>query len=116
MIVAQLKVLLSLQNRAVLVFLSYLIHAIQPFLTPICFVFAWLFAILLLWSICSVIFDTILRAKQMHEIPCTGCCFFTNDYRLKCTVQPGIANTEKAVDCPDYSPQHGLTQKADDFF
>jgi hypothetical protein len=40
----------------------------------------------------------------MHEIPCNGCQFFTNDYRLKCTVHPQIANSEAAINCRDYQP------------
>ncbi|HEY9823404.1 MAG TPA: hypothetical protein V6D35_21935 [Candidatus Sericytochromatia bacterium] len=41
-------------------------------------------------------------AKRMHQIPCTGCQFFTNDYHLKCTVRPSIANSEEAINCSDY--------------
>ncbi|MDJ0571308.1 MAG: hypothetical protein QNJ53_19965 [Pleurocapsa sp. MO_192.B19] len=45
--------------------------------------------------------DTVARARKMHQIPCTKCRFFTGDYRLKCTVNPSIANTEEAINCPD---------------
>lgn len=38
----------------------------------------------------------------MHQIPCSNCQFFTNDYRLKCTVNPSVANTERAINCCDY--------------
>ncbi len=44
------------------------------------------------------------QAQQMHRIPCSGCEFFTGDYRLKCTVRPQIASTEAAIDCLDYLP------------
>lgn len=54
------------------------------------------------WSILSLAMDTVARAKEMHQIPCTKCRFFTGDYRLKCTVNPHVANTEQAIDCPDY--------------
>ena len=54
------------------------------------------------WTLLSAILDVIARGKQMHQVPCTKCRFFTRDYRLKCTVQPHIANTEQAIDCPDY--------------
>ncbi|MGK7876069.1 MAG: hypothetical protein AB4426_23055 [Xenococcaceae cyanobacterium] len=80
----------------------YLVEAIQPVLVPLCFFFAWTFVALLGWSLLSAIRDAAARAKRMHEIPCTNCQFFNNDYRLKCTVQPFIANTEKAIDCSDY--------------
>jgi RNA polymerase subunit RPABC4/transcription elongation factor Spt4 len=38
----------------------------------------------------------------MHQIPCTGCVFFTNDHRLKCPVRPKVAMTEEAIGCMDY--------------
>jgi hypothetical protein len=41
----------------------------------------------------------------MHQIPCTGCQFFTDDYRLKCTVHPSKANTEEAIHCCDFQPK-----------
>ena len=85
-----------------------LIKIIQPILVPLCFVLAWTFPFLLGWTLWSAIRETTSRAKQMHEIPCTGCQFFTNDYRLKCTAQPYIANTEKAIDCSDYRPLEGF--------
>lgn len=54
------------------------------------------------WSLISMMQETVARAKEMHQIPCTKCCFFTGDYRLKCTVNPNAANTEQAIDCPDF--------------
>lgn len=54
------------------------------------------------WAILSPLLDALARAKQMYKIPCTKCRFFTNDYRLKCTMNPYAANTEAAIDCSDY--------------
>ncbi len=54
------------------------------------------------WSLISCIMDVITQAKKMHQIPCSKCRFFTGDYRLKCTVNPSVANTEQAIDCGDY--------------
>ena len=54
------------------------------------------------WSLFSMIRDAIAQARTMHQIPCTKCRFFTGDYRLKCTVNPSVANTEQAIDCSDY--------------
>lgn len=54
------------------------------------------------WSLASFTIDTVARAREMHQIPCTKCRFFTGDYRLKCTVHPSIANTEQAITCNDY--------------
>ncbi|MBW4618816.1 MAG: hypothetical protein KME17_05595 [Cyanosarcina radialis HA8281-LM2] len=79
-----------------------IIRIIQPLLVPACFLLAWTLAILFFWSLWTAIRDTVGRAKVMHQIPCTGCKFFTNDYHLKCTVHPHIANSEAAIGCSDY--------------
>jgi hypothetical protein len=89
----------------VLRILYLLIHAIQPFLVPICFFCAWALIILTAWSIYSAVKDSVATTQKMHQIPCTNCQFFTGDYRLKCTVQPTIANTEAAIECLDYQPK-----------
>jgi hypothetical protein len=89
----------------VLELISFLIHGIQPLLVPICFVVAWTVTILVVLSIWSTARESVATAKQMHQIPCTGCQFFTADYRLKCTVRPSIANTEEAIHCLDYQPK-----------
>ncbi|MEH2422905.1 MAG: hypothetical protein V7K48_18905 [Nostoc sp.] len=84
---------------------SFLIHGIQPFLIPICFIVAWTVIILVVLSLWAAARDSMTTAKQMHQIPCTGCQFFTDNYRLKCTIRPSIANTEEAIDCSDYQPK-----------
>ncbi|MEH2111709.1 hypothetical protein [Nostoc sp.] len=83
----------------------FLINGIQPLLVPICFVVAWTVIVLVVLSLCAAARDSLTTAKQMHQIPCTGCQFFTDNYRLKCTVRPSIANTEEAIDCSDYQPK-----------
>ncbi|ACC82890.1 hypothetical protein [Nostoc punctiforme] len=85
--------------------ISFLLHGIQPLLIPICFITAWTVTILVVLSLWTAARDSVTTAKQMHQIPCTGCQFFTDNYRLKCTVRPSIANTEEAIDCLDYQPK-----------
>jgi hypothetical protein len=46
--------------------------------------------------------ETVKIAQEMHKIPCYNCQFFTNNYRLKCTVNPHIASTEAAIGCKDH--------------
>ncbi len=82
-----------------------LFHTIQPLLIPICFLCAWTLVIMVAWSMWTAARDSVTTAKQMHQIPCAGCQYFTNDYRLKCTVHPSVANTEQAVNCLDYQPK-----------
>ncbi|MDZ8260908.1 hypothetical protein [Nostoc sp. ChiQUE01b] len=85
--------------------ISFLIHGIQSLLIPICFIGAWTLTIIVVLSLWAAARDSVTTAKQMHQIPCTGCQFFTDNYRLKCTVRPSIANTEEAIDCCDYQPK-----------
>jgi hypothetical protein len=89
----------------VLELISLLIRGIQPLLVPICFIGAWTLIILVAWSLWATARDSVTTAKQMHQIPCTSCKFFTDNYRLKCTVHPSIANTEEAINCSDYQPK-----------
>lgn len=84
--------------------LYFLVHALQPVLVPLCFLFGWMVMILMAWSFCSAIAEGLMNAKRMHSIPCANCRYFTGDYRLKCTVQPHVALSEAAIDCPDYRP------------
>ena len=88
--------------------LYFLIHALQPVLVPICFVAAWFLVVLLLWNIYAATSNGIATIKRLHQISCANCQFFTDDYRLKCTVHPTIALTEQAVYCRDYYPQTKL--------
>jgi hypothetical protein len=85
--------------------ISFLIHGIQPLLVPICFVGAWTLIILVILNLWAAVRDSVTTAKQMHQIPCTGCQYFTDNYRLKCTVRPSVANTEEAINCSDYQPK-----------
>jgi hypothetical protein len=82
--------------------ISFLIHGMQPLLTPICFFIAWSTIILVLLNLWTATQTTVKTAEKMHKIPCANCQFFTNNYRLKCTVNPYIANTEEAIGCQDY--------------
>ncbi|MBD2774687.1 hypothetical protein [Iningainema tapete] len=85
--------------------LYFVIKTIQPFLVPICFFTAWTLTIIVARSLWTTTRDTVKKAQEMHQIPCTNCQFFTNDYRLKCTVRPCVANTEEAINCLDYQPK-----------
>jgi hypothetical protein len=82
--------------------LYWLIRAIQPFLTPICFVMAWVIILIVGWSILAALRDGVKQVKYLHQIPCANCQFFTNSYYLKCPVHPSMALSEEAIGCRDY--------------
>ncbi|NDJ18798.1 hypothetical protein [Myxacorys almedinensis] len=85
--------------------LRVILHTLQPLLVPLCFVVAWGFMLLLVWSGYTSVRETIRKAKRLHQIPCASCEFLTGDYNLKCTVRPTDALSETAIACPDYSPK-----------
>jgi hypothetical protein len=78
------------------------VQFVQPLLVPVCFCLGWVLVLGTIWTLYSLMAELYKKAKQMHQIPCANCRFFTNDYRLKCTVNPLIANTERAIYCSDY--------------
>lgn len=100
------------KKYAVFQLLYPLVHAIQPYLVPICFCLTWGLIILFFLTLGSAVKEGVANAKRMHQIPCTDCRFFTNDYRLKCTVHPSIANSEEAIDCSDYCPRNNRVTAA----
>lgn len=71
-------------------------------LNLVCFVAAWAITILFSWTILHNSRDAITQVKRLHQIPCSGCQFFTDEYYLKCTVRPSSALTEAAIGCPDF--------------
>jgi hypothetical protein len=93
--------------------LQPIVRAVQPLLIPMCFVLAWSISAMIGWSLWTGVRDTIARSRQMHQIPCTNCRFFTCNYHLKCTVHPTEALTESAINCSDYAARpnpYGETQ------
>lgn len=85
--------------------ITHFLEDYYMYLKPLYFLGAWLLLFLLVGGFFRGVKDTVSRGRKMHEIPCTHCQYFTNDYRLKCTIQPNIANTELARDCPDFIPK-----------
>jgi hypothetical protein len=61
--------------------------------------------VLFLWSISVALREGFHQIRRLHQIPCSDCEFFTNDYRLKCTVRPCVACTEDAIGCTDFEPK-----------
>ncbi|MBW4668094.1 MAG: hypothetical protein KME60_11890 [Cyanomargarita calcarea GSE-NOS-MK-12-04C] len=63
---------------------------------------AWTILILLISSIWITLRKGASHIQRLHQIPCHNCDFFTNDYRLKCTINPIKACTEDAIACRDF--------------
>ena len=63
---------------------------------------AWTMIIFSCISFCMILTKGTNHVRTLHKIPCSGCDFFTNDYRLKCTIHPYKACSEEAIDCIDF--------------
>jgi hypothetical protein len=66
---------------------------------------AWAILVLSVCSIWRTLQTGTNHIKKLHQIPCSGCEYFTNDYRLKCTVHPYTACSEEAIACLDFEPK-----------
>ena len=93
---------MSFLLATVSLFITNSVSLLRPFLLQLRVVGACSILGLCGWSLISFARDAIVQAKKMHQIPCTKCRFFTGDYRLKCTINPSLANTESAIDCGDF--------------
>jgi hypothetical protein len=80
----------------------------NQYLKPIYLIGAWVFILSLITTLWAVIKDIVKRSRQMHQIPCSNCQYFTHNYHLKCTIQPRIANTEQALNCSDFKQYEQL--------
>ena len=86
-------------------FAVYASSLLKPVMLQLRFIGACSILGMFCWSLLGMIWDAVAKAKTMHQIPCTNCRFFSGDYRLKCTVNPHTANTEQAINCPDFRSQ-----------
>ena len=81
-------------------------------MVAIFFISFWLVLMIVFsFSVVSAFKQGVKQLKRLHQIPCYKCDFFTNDFRLKCTVNPIKACSEEALGCPDFEPQR-LGKKA----
>lgn len=72
-------------------------------MTVIFAVCAWSLIVLTIFSLWQTLQAGIKHVQKLHQIPCANCEYFTNDYRLKCTVNPIQACTEEAICCRDFT-------------
>ncbi|MDF5730100.1 MAG: hypothetical protein PUP92_19325 [Rhizonema sp. PD38] len=71
-------------------------------ITIFCAFCLWIVIFLLIYSGLQTLSKGTNYVKMLHEIPCAGCEYFTNDYRLKCTVHPHKACSLEAINCVDF--------------
>jgi len=76
----------------------------QLLVTSTCLICAWSLGLLFIWFSWRTTKEGVSHLRKLHQIPCSRCAFFTNDYRLKCTVHPITALSEDAINCCDFEP------------
>lgn len=53
----------------------------------------------------------IYPSRDLQEIPCKTCRYFTGDPYLKCAVNPSVVLTKEAVNCLDYTVVGSVEKK-----
>jgi hypothetical protein len=67
----------------------------------ISFIIMWTGAILVISKILKIRHEKIIFKKSL-ENPCDKCQYFSNNYFLRCAVQPAIVGTKEAINCSDF--------------
>ncbi|MBD2772726.1 hypothetical protein [Iningainema tapete] len=70
--------------------------------TLLCVFCTWATILLFIYSAWRNLSKGTNYVKMLHQIPCAGCEYFTNDHRLKCTVHPQKACSLEATNCVDF--------------
>lgn len=63
---------------------------------------AWVLALLNRLNFKNSLSNRLNLIKHHHEIPCSSCQYFNQNFYLKCAVNPSKALSEEAINCPDY--------------
>lgn len=77
----------------------------QAALVPLFAAIAWSLVAIVVRSTWAIARDGTAQVKRLHQIPCAGCVYFSEDYALKCAVRPSDALSEAAINCPDFRPR-----------
>jgi hypothetical protein len=72
---------------------------------------AWILLFLSVWKTSKMIQENLNYLRRLHQIPCSSCKFFTGDYRLKCTIHPGKALSEEALNCQDFEAKNAYISR-----
>lgn len=86
------------------------------FLTPLSFVFSWVFFLLVLRKVRTALDNKmVFTINHLQQVPCKNCRFFSNNHYLKCAVKPDVVMTEEAINCSEYSPKRDKSPLKDLF-
>jgi len=63
----------------------------------------WAVLVMFVLTLLVAVEDGIQRLRQLHQIPCHRCQYYTGSPYLKCPVHPMRALSEEAINCRDYA-------------
>lgn len=74
-------------------------------LIPICFVAVWAAVVCVIADTWKLNRKDMKTSKDIAQLPCKKCQFFSNNPYVKCAVNPCVAMTTAANECQDYRPR-----------
>ncbi|HEY9833649.1 MAG TPA: hypothetical protein V6D26_24065 [Stenomitos sp.] len=84
---------------------GFILPSMVMFDHPFYAVLGWVIFSLMMSAIFTVIRSEIFSLEPISQVPCRNCQFFSSNPYLQCAVHPGMALTDKAINCSDYCPQ-----------
>lgn len=82
------------------------ISASSLYIIPTTFFTFWLMYLIVSTDLLKFAKHKISIIKNLEQVPCKNCRYFTNNPYLRCAVNPSIALTSEAVNCSDYCPMN----------
>ena len=80
------------------------ISATSLYIIPTTFFTFWLMYLIVSTDLLKFAKHKISIIKNLEQVPCKNCRYFTNNPYLRCAVNPAIALTSEAINCSDYCP------------
>ncbi|MFB2939041.1 hypothetical protein ACE1B6_27625 [Aerosakkonemataceae cyanobacterium BLCC-F154] len=82
------------------------ISASSLYIIPTTFFTFWLMYLIVSTDLLKFAKHKISIIKNLEQVPCKNCRYFTNNPYLRCAVNPAIALTSEAINCSDYCPMN----------
>lgn len=71
-------------------------------LVPICFIAIWAGVVCIIADTWKLNRKEVKNTRQLAQLPCKKCQYFSNNPYMKCAVNPYVAMTPAANDCAEF--------------
>lgn len=71
-------------------------------LVPLCFIAIWAGVVCIIADTWKLNQKAVKTSRYQVQLPCKKCQFFSNNPYMKCAVNPCVAMTPAAKECPDF--------------